>query len=251
MYSTLAAKFRESVSKMKDYRMKQESDFNVGYSTGFLNFDFVNGTIVHVASANRDFQYYSVGIPDGCMCMIIGRSGCGKTTWAIQTAANIVRPFKSSCIFHDDIEGGITEYRKEILSGFHGDELKNRFISRNSGITAENFYERVKMINDLKMDNREEYEYDTGLFDPNGERIFKLEPTVYLLDSVALLMPAKYTEEEELSGAMSSTAAARTNAQVFKRLMPMLKSANIILLMVNHINQRVDINPKYKYALAA
>lgn len=243
MASILSKRFRDTVSKHKDYRMKEESSAGVGYSTGFLNFDFMNGTVVHVKSEERNFNYYSVGIQDGCLVMLIGRSGCGKTTWAVQTAANIVRPFPTACVFHDDIEGGLTEYRKELLTNFHGEELKAKYLSRNTGITAENFYERLRMIHDMKLENREEYEYDTGCYDSHGERIYKMEPTVYILDSVALLMPAQYTEEEELSGSMSATAAAKTNSMSFKRIIPMLKAANIILLMINHINKKIDINP--------
>ena len=243
MAGILSQQFRNAVSKHKDFRMKDESEASVGYSTGFLNFDFMNGTVVHVKSEERNFNYYSVGIQDGSMVMLIGRSGCGKTTWAVQTAANIVRNFPTACIFHDDIEGGLTEYRKELLSGFHGDELNTKYISRNTGITAENFYERLRMIHDLKLENRSDYEYDTGYFDSHGNRIYKLEPTVYILDSVALLMPAQYTEEEELSGSMSATAAAKVNSMSFKRIIPMLKSANIILLIINHINKKIDINP--------
>ena len=246
MAGILSQQFRSVASKHKDFRMKDESSAGIGYSTGFLNFDFMNGTVVHVRSEKRNHNYYSVGIQDGCLVMLIGRSGCGKTTWAVQAASNIIRPFANACIFHDDIEGGLTEYRKELLSNFHGEELKRRYISRNTGITAENFYERVKMIHDLKLNNREEYEYDTGYFDTHGERMFKLEPTVYILDSVALLMPEKYTDEEELSGSMSSTAAAKTNSMSFKRIVPMLKAANIILLMINHINKAISINPMMK-----
>lgn len=243
MAGILSQQFRNAVSKHKDYRMKDESTASVAYSTGFLNFDFMNGTVVHVKSEERNFDYYSVGIQDGCLVMLIGRSGCGKTTWAVQTASNIVREYPNACIFHDDIEGGLTEYRKELLSGFHGEELNTKYISRNTGITAENFYERLRIIHDTKLENRESYEYDTGMFDSNGNRIYKLEPTVYILDSLALLMPAQYTEEEALSGSMSATAAAKVNSMSFKRIIPMLKSANIILLVINHINKKIEINP--------
>lgn len=243
MAGILSQQFRQAVSKHKDYRMRDESSASVAYPTGFLNFDFMNGNVVHVKSKERDTKYYSVGIQDGCLVMLIGRSGCGKTTFAVQTAANIVRPYVGACIYHDDIEGGITPDRRELLTGFHGDELNERYIIRNTGITAENFYERIRMVYDLKMANRADFEYDTGLFDACGNRIFKLEPTVFILDSVALLMPAQYTEEEELSGSMSATAAAKVNSMSFKRIIPMLKSANIILLMINHINKKIDINP--------
>lgn len=239
----LADQFRASVAKHKDYRMKEESAPSVAYPTGFLNFDFMNGTVVHVNNKDKNFNYYSVGIQDGCIVMLIGRSGCGKTTWAVQTACNIVRPFENGCVFHDDIEGGLTEYRKEILSGFTPEEIQSKYISRNTGITAENFYERIKMIHDIKTKEKEKYTYDTGCLDPYGNHIFKLQPTVYILDSLALLMPSQYTEEEELSGSMSATAAAKTNSMSFKRIQQLVKGANIILMMVNHINKKIDINP--------
>lgn len=244
--SIILNRFRENLSKMKDYNIKQEASFEIQYPTGFLNFDFMNGNKVRVNSEDRNLEYYSVGVPDGCMMSIIGRSGCGKTTFAVQIASNIIRPFENGFICHEDIEGGINDLRMEELTGFHGDEFSERYIRRNAGITAENFYQRVKLIHDDKVNNASEYTYDTGLFDPNGNRIFKLVPTVVILDSVALLMPGKFTEEEELSGSMSATAAAKTNSGLFKRITPMLKAANIILIMINHITDKVDINPMQK-----
>lgn len=235
--------FREKVKSSKDFRMKNETEQDVAYPTGFLAFDFLNGTVTHVKSENMDFTYNSVGIIDGSMVTVIGRSGCGKTTFILQSAAEIIKPFQTSCIYHDDIEGGIVQSRKEYLTKMKGEEFDKRYISRNSGVTAENFYERIKIIHDLKLDNREDFEYDTGLFDSRGKRIYKLEPTVYILDSIAMLMPEQYTEEEELSGQMSATAAAKTNSSIFKRIIPMLKAANIILFVVNHITEDVVINP--------
>lgn len=235
--------FRDKASKMKDARMKMEAEQSVGYPTGYLNLDFKNGAVVHVNYENKEYSYYSVGVADGSMIMVIGRSGCGKTTFVEQAAANIIRPFNTSVVFEDQIEVGSNLTRKEIITGFRGEELKERFVIRDTGINAENFYERVKMIHDMKLDNKDKFEYCTNLRDTYGNLIYKLEPTVYILDSLALLMPEKLTEEEELSGQMSATAMARTNAGVFKRIVPLLKAANIILFVINHINQKIEINP--------
>lgn len=241
--SFLAKRFREVVSKSKDSRMKDEAVMDVCYPTGFLNFDFLNGAIVNVNSAEGSYKYYSAGIPNGSLVMGIGRSGCGKTTAFVQMAANIVRPFDKSMIFHDDIEGGISEPRIRTLTGFNDEEMKNKYILRNAGINAENFYARIKTIYDLKMENPEEFLYDTGLCDTQGNKIIKMQPTVYILDSLALLMPDKFTEEEEISGQMSATAAAKMNSMSFKRIIPMIKKANIILFVINHITTKIEINP--------
>ena len=165
--------------------MKKETNADVMYPTGFLSFDFMNGRVVHVKTETKDFKYNSIGIVDGSMVMVIGRSGCGKTTFIRQSAAEIVRPFETSCIYDDNIEGGITESRNRKLMQMSVEEIKDRYIPRNEGINAENFYKRIKSIHDLKLENYSDYEYDTGLFSEDGEPIYKLEPTVYILDSLA------------------------------------------------------------------
>lgn len=238
--------FREKVGKHKDQRMSQEAVFDVGYATGFLAFDFLNGTVIHVKTPEKKFKYNSIGIVDGSITMVIGRSGCGKTTWLVQTAGNILRRFDKACVWHDDIEGGIVEARRERLTGLFGDDLKNRYLSRNSGVNSENVYERIKIIHDLKLENRAEYEYDTGLYTSRGEKIYKLQPSIYILDSLAMLSPDKYTEQDELSGQMAATATAKANADLFRKVVPLLKSANIMLFVVNHITQNIDINPMAK-----
>lgn len=243
---SLMSSFRQKVAKDKDVRMSQETVPDVAYATGFLGFDFLNGTVVHVKTPEKKFKYNSVGIVDGSITMVIGRSGCGKTTWLVQTAGNIMRRFDKTCVWHDDIEGGIVETRKERLTGLFGADLKDRYLSRNAGVNTESVYERIKIIHDLKIENREEYEYDTGVCTSRGEKIFKLQPSIYILDSLAMLTPDKYTEEDELSGQMSTTAAAKANAQLFRRIIPLLKSANIMLFVVNHITQAIDINPMAK-----
>ena len=118
--ATLMSAFRAKVGKEKDPRMSQESVFDVGYATGFLGFDFLNGTVVHVKTQEKTFKYNSIGIVDGSMTMVIGRSGCGKTTWIVQTAGNIMRRFDKACVWHDDIEGGIVEARRERLTKLFG-----------------------------------------------------------------------------------------------------------------------------------
>lgn len=242
--SFLVDSFRKVVEKSKDYRMKVETETPVGYSTGFLTFDFRNGTTaISKMPDGTEREYMSIGLADGSMVMIIGRSGCGKTTWTVQAAGNIIKPFKNGAIYHEDIEGGISNSRLYKLAGMTPEQAKNRYIHRNTGINCENFYARIKMVHDIKLANREEFEYDTGIFNELGERVYKLQPTVFILDSLALLMPESIGEEDEVSGQMSTTATAKMNAKIFRTIIPMLKAANIILLVINHLTQAISINP--------
>lgn len=237
----LADRFRAQMAKTKDPRM-EEANADVLYPTGFLPFDFLNGYRVHVKSETEDFWYNSVGIVDGSSVSFAGRPGSGKTTVALQMAANIVRPFPEATIFFDDIEGGSNATRRELLTHFTPEEAEQRIIYRNTAVSAENFYKRIASIYEIKMNNRADFEYDTGKLDSRGNKIYKLIPTVYILDSLAMLTPEKLTEEEELSGQMSTTATAKTNTAVFKRIVPKLKAANIILFTINHINDKIEVN---------
>lgn len=243
--SLLVQDFRKTVAKSKDIRIKSEAEFGVGYSTGYLVFDFMNGAKIEVRKADGvEFTYNSIGIVDGTMVSCVGRSGCGKTTFVMQASGNIIRPFPNSAIFHEDIEGGISDMRKRQLLKMTGEEFKSRYICRNTGITTENFFQRIKMIHDIKLENRAEYEYDTGLYDSEGNRVYKLQPTIVILDSLAMLMPENLTEMDELAGSMAATSTAKLNTQLIKRIIPMLKVANIIFFVINHILPDPSLTPK-------
>lgn len=239
----LAERFREQVKKSKDPRM-DEASFDVMYPTGFLPFDFLNGYKTYVKLPNgKEMVYNSIGVLDGSSTVIIGRPGSGKTSFAVQSGANIIRPFKDAVMYIDDIEGGSNKMRMYNLSGFSPEECKDRIIYKNTSISAEVFYNRIYTIYEEKINHRADYEYDTGLLDNVGNPIYKLIPTVYILDSLAMLMPEDLTEEEKLSGQMSATATAKTNTAALKRIIPKLKASNIILFVINHINQKVELNP--------
>ena len=240
----LADRFRAQMAKTKDPRMN-EAEADVLYSTGFLPIDFLNGYKAHVKKPNgEEYWYNATGIVDGSSTNFIGRPSSGKTTIAVQMAANIIRPFPDAVMFYDDIEGGSNAARREILTQFSPTEIDQKVIYRNSAVTAENFYNRIESIYNEKLNNKADYEYNTGLLDSKGNEIYKLIPTVYILDSLAMLTPEKIVDDgSELGGQMNATAMAKTNTAVFKRIVPKLKAATIILFTINHINDKVEINP--------
>lgn len=228
----LSAAFREQVKKTKDISMINEQQHSVAYSTGFLNIDFLNGTILNI----NDKKYFEVGIVDGTINAVISRSGEGKSTICVQWASNIIRQFPTSCVYMDNAESGFLLNRAIQLSGFSQEEFKKRFIMRDAGITLESIYDRVRLIHDIKIDNPEEYTYDTGIIDEYGKPIIKFEPTVYILDSLKAIMPKKLSEDEGSN--MNGAITAKANSDVFLRLVPMCKEANIIILVINHITEK-------------
>ena len=241
--SLLSDMFREKVSKM-GYDMRNEAVPAIGYPTGFLNFDYLNGYIATEKNSETEEyeEYYNLGIEDGSYVSFIANTGVGKSTLVCQIAANIARRFETTTIFEDMIEAtGMNDSRRLELSKFTEDEYKKRYIIRNTGVTTESIYARIKMIHDLKIEHPEDFIYDTGRRDLQGKPIMKLEPTIYIIDSIAMLMPEKYIEEDELAGKSMGAASALIASNVFKMIIPLLKSANIILFGINHILEDVQM----------
>lgn len=235
----LMSAFREKVSKCKTSGVNSEASFDVMYSTGFLSIDYLNGTQIYVQSKDRNFTYNSTGIVDGSTNTIIGRSGSGKSTLISQIAANIIRPFIDAGLptglYVDDIEGSLPEVRREFLLNMTPEEIEKYTDVRKFGITTENVYDRIKALSDLKKKERKAFEYDTGLFDTYGNRIYKMVPSVYLIDSLPMLLPDDLADDDELGGGMDASAIAKKNTMLLKKISQLCKEVNIILFTVNHI----------------
>ena len=234
--SLLTKKYREAVSK--DKNAVKEARIGYAFKTGIDILDWKNGKLVTVKGGE---PYYSVGIEEGSYNMIIGKSGSGKTTLTMQIAAKIVEKYPNGTIYLDDVEGGASITRFKTITRWTDEMIEERLVYRNVGITAEEFYRNINRVYNLKMENKEELTVVTDKLDEKGNPIEILEPTVYILDSLAMLVPESQSEEDELSGSMAQTAVAKTNSMIFQKIIPKLKKANIILFVINHINQKIDI----------
>ena len=235
MGTLLSAAFREQVKNTKDISQKNEMRYSVSYPTGFLNLDFANGYIQELEDGSK---YFQLGLSDGSINMVISDSGVGKTTLCTQAACNIIKPFKTSCLFVEQAEVGTNIERIKNLAGLDTEEYTNRVIVRDAGITIESVYNRVKTVHDIKVNNPDDYMYDTGLVDYKG-KVFKYEPTIFIIDSVKMVLSNKNAEADETTN-MSAAQNANANSQYYTKMVPLCREANIILILINHIT--TDIN---------
>lgn len=234
MASKLMVDFRARIAKNKNVE-STEATFDVMYPTGFLTLDFDLGTTVHVDSPDIQMSYDSIGLVDGTATTFIGRTGCGKSTLVTQILGNLLKQFPDSVAFIDDIENSLPQNRKEFLLDLPEEEISDRVYFRNTGINTESVYYQIKEHYDSKLEHKAELMYDTGLYSTSGERIFKLIPSFYFIDSFAMLMPKDITEDAVGENVMGATATAKKNTELVKKISQLLKEANINLFTINHI----------------
>lgn len=239
--SNLLSRLREKDKK----GLFNSSQTSVCYPTGFLPFDYRNGYKVEIVDTDTDKKldtYNSIGVVGGTFITIIGKTGVAKTTFATQIAWKIVKDFdENAFVMHFDLEQALTITRIKNITKGHSKDLKNKYILRQEKNFVEDIYDTIIMIANEKESNRKDYMYDTGLKDEYNEPIKAFVPTVILMDSIPTM--ASKDSPEEMEGQTAAMRLAKFLAQFYKKLMPVIKTYNITVIAINHINTKIDINP--------
>lgn len=224
----------------------------ISYPTGNMMVDYMNGQRIDVYDENDNLimQYDSVGIEDGKMVSIIADPGLGKTTIAQQSAVSIASRYLNSFVIHEDAEQSSNLNRVRNITGVSTKWIKNHYVLIQDTHT-ESFVSRIMDHVKTKLNNRKEFEYDTGLKDMFGNNIKHLIPTVVILDSLAVMRSeegsfdasGKSKIKDDIDNATGNMYAARNakiTSEMFKQIIPFLKKANIILLVINQINRKIN-----------
>ena len=220
------------------------SQKSVTYPTGFTPFDYRNGYIVEVRDDEDKLvtQYPAVGITGGTFLTVIGKTGTAKTTWCVQAAYNIVKKFEENAfVVHYDLEQALSYTRVRNITGASQKDLRNKYIIKQEKNYIEDIFDTIMAISKEKETNKDQYTYDTGLLDEFGDPIKVFVPTVIIIDSIPTLSSKDVSDEME--GSTLANRTAKSIAQFYKRLMPVIKASNITVISVNHINAKIEINP--------
>lgn len=237
------------------------SQNSTAYKTGFLPFDYRNGFKMEV----RDFSdkvtasYPSVGLCGGTFFTIIGKTGVAKTTFCIQIAYNIVKPFDNGFVIHYDLEQATSYTRIKNITGASQEALMDKYILRQEKNYLEDIFDSIITIANEKEADKNSFMYDTGLADEFGNPIKTFVPTVILIDSLPTLSSRELSgaskssgkkgkddgvikETEQMTGQTEAMRMAQKVKQFYKKLMPIIKTYNIMVIAINHVNDKVEVN---------
>lgn len=232
----------------------KSSQTSISYSTGFYPFDYKNGYTVEVRDLDEKLitTYPSTGVVGGTFITIVGKSGTAKTTFAAQIAAKIVKPFPDNAfVQHYDLEQVLTYTRIKNITNFTQLELDDKYILKQEMNYIEDIMDAIIEIANDKAANKDEWMYDTNLVDEFNRPIKMYIPTVVILDSIPTVASRPDIKKDgtmsiEMEGGTYSNRVAKALAQFYKRLMPIIKAYNITVIAINHINQKIEINPMMK-----
>ena len=220
------------------------SQVSIGYPTGLATFDYLNGYIVESKDYDENVvaEYPTLGITGGTFITVVGKTGTAKTTWCIQTAYNIVKPFDDNAfVFHYDLEQAINYTRVANITGASRRDLENKYVIKQGVSYIEDIFNMIYSIAKAKDDNKNELMYDPGICDEFGKPMKVYVPTVVIIDSIPTL--SSKNTSDEMEGSTHANRVAKDIAQFYKRLMPIIKQYNITVMAINHINAKIEINP--------
>ena len=219
------------------------SQVSINYNTGFLPFDYLNGYKVKVVDKKENIidEYAATGLTGGTFVTVIGKSGVAKTTFVIQTAFNMVRKFTDNAfVMFYDLEQATNYTRIKNITGATQEELDNKFVLRQEKNYIEDIFDSIISIANAKEANKKEFQYDTGLLDEFGNKIVAYVPTIVIIDSIPTL--ASKETDDEMKGGTDAARMAKVIKQFYSRLMPIIKTYNITIFTINHINAKMEIN---------
>lgn len=242
----MANRFLDRLRSKDKQGLFSASQVSTTYPTGFAPLDYLNGYKVKVIDKNENFveSYPAIGLTGGTFNTIIGKSGTAKSTFCIQSAYNMIRNFDDGAfVLYYDLEQALNYTRIKNITGMTQAELDDKFVLRQEKNYIEDIFDTIMKIANDKDANKEEMQYDTGVLDEFGKPVKTYIPTVIIIDSLPLLGTKANDGDEEMKGDTESGRIVKKIKQFYVKLMPVVKTYNITIFVINHITAKIEINP--------
>lgn len=234
-----------SQNKMVDY----------SYKTGIPLIDYYFGYEITVRD-NGEFlkKRLVLGLQAGSFVVLTGRTQSFKTTIAIQIISNIAFANGGNIVHYDAEQRLVLERAKQLSklpdNWFTGENP--RYSLRSGAIGFDTLQNDIKMLYENKMKNKDLLLEDTGEVDSNNQPIMMMPPTVCFVDSLQDIISEeknydvdakKFDDLGDLRGNMYGAQSAKTIRGFLTDILPMLKEANIMLVVIAHKTSNMSLNP--------
>lgn len=233
----MASALEQLQAKHEKQGLFTSNEISISYPMGFPGLDQQLGArYIRKAPDGTIFEDVHVGIPAGTFTIFSGQTSSGKTTAAIQAAANIVEPFgEDAYVIHRDGEKSTSYARVQSVTGWDEDKIKQCYSIERENCTWEHILKEITSIAEDKEVKGEAARYDTGQKDIWGNEYRHYIPTVIIIDSLM-----KFGSEKEvldmMGGLTSGGRSAIYNGMFFKTALEPMYKYNINVFMIAHLN---------------
>jgi hypothetical protein len=226
---------------------KEDSSSDM-YETGFLPFDYRNGTIITAKDKEDKVleRWQGLGMVGGTLTTIIGKSGTAKTTFVIQAAVNTIRKYEDAMVLHYDIEQATTYTRIRNITGISNKELEGKYFLSRDNVFIQDIFTGIMKVVELKESLGDSIKINTGKLDELGRPLIVYPPTIVIIDSIPGLASKENKDDDSMQGSTYANRIAKELSQFHNRLVPILRPYNISIIEINHLKTKIDINPMAK-----
>jgi hypothetical protein len=223
------------------------------YPTGISVIDYALGYEVNVKdeSGNIIKKRICLGLQAGSFNVLTGATQSFKTTIGMQMCANVAYANNGNVI-HIDAENRLALQRAKTLtklpeSWFEGDFP--RYAIKNGAIGYDTLQTYVTEVYENKIRHKDVLLKDTGEVDDHNQPIKLMPPTVMFVDSISDVIAKEYDirdrkewdKQKEMRSNTDGMQNAKTLKGVISDILPMMKEANIIVLVIAHENANVSM----------
>ena len=217
------------------------NDEYVTYPTGILPLDYANGFWQTITDSEGNVRNVpSLGIMGGTFGQVIGTTGSGKSTFAMQLGYSIIRKFEDGVMYYIDTEKTALRQRVIQITGADYDDPRIKIIK-----TATTIEDVLNLINDIcnaKEAGGNAYKYKIEDRSFNGKPMEVYVPTVFIIDSLPAFNSKDYNVED-LGNNIDQMRAAKDVTRFYTNCLDRAWYYNISFIVVNHIRPKADTNP--------
>lgn len=216
-------------------------DMFVNYSSAFLPLDYANGFWQMVKQSDGSYKNVPVvGIIGGTVITIIGETGSGKSQFAQQLAAEIIRKFVDGVVDIVDAEKTVMFQRVLQVTKFSPDD--GRIILTKAKTSIEDTLDRVDKLCTLKESHKKEFMYDVIDRTIDGKIRKAYVPSVIIIDSLPSFN-SKNANVDDLGNNMDGAKGAKDVSRFFSNILDRMWHYNITIICVNHIRPALNADP--------